>query len=168
MYIALFLRASLLCFHFHLDVVLMKRVWTSRTQPLSSALFCVQWYSQAASGWTGRRHLHPVSACTEHRPSDHCCACGHRPEHTLRAPRPHLPLSVSVSYTHVFPEATIYRTWGKFPGCGQDSAQENPSLNSAAFSPRDHLHTAVRAPGERCESKQTERGRCRATSAAPP
>lgn len=54
LYIALFLRASLLCFHFHPDVVLMKRVWTSRTQPLSSALFCVQWYSQGASGWTGR------------------------------------------------------------------------------------------------------------------
>ena len=55
LYIALFLRASLLCFHFSLDVVLMNRVWTSHTQPLpSSALFCVQWFSQAASGWMGR------------------------------------------------------------------------------------------------------------------
>ena len=143
------------------------------SEPHTHSPFPLQHYSvcsdiprQQAGGWGGR-HLHPVSACTEHRPNDHCCACGHRPEHALRAPRPHVPLSVSISYTHVFPEATIYRTWGKFPGCGQDSAQENPSLNSAVFSPVTISTRRRELPGSGVRANGWS-GRCRATSVAPP
>ena len=43
LYIALFLRASLLCFHLSLDVVIMKRMRLTHTQPLfSSPLFPAQ------------------------------------------------------------------------------------------------------------------------------
>lgn len=66
LYIALFLRASLLCFHLSLDVVIMKRMRLTHTQPLfSSPLFPAQWYSQEEAGGWGGRHFHPINACTE-------------------------------------------------------------------------------------------------------
>lgn len=121
--IALFLRASLLCFHLSPNVVIMKRCETHTHTALSSPLFPAQWYSQEEAGGWGGRHFHPINARTEWQTKGSLLCLDTGRARTKSSQATFTPERDRLSYTHVFPEATIYRTWGKFPWCSEESAK---------------------------------------------